>query len=249
MLSPWEHNERITVERNTRFHGTPGIVEQIEIRIYSDTETSYREFRADNLDIARLVPAEHIAEARELGDRFLSTPIAALTYIGFPTALAPFDDVDLRRALSLAIDREAISERVYQGAFAPANGVVPSAAPGALSETCEYCVFDAERAKELFEKAGGASGDTYVLYDISDDGQEFLEPIINSWRDVLGVEVEVRSFEFAQYLEETAPDALEGPFELGWVWDYPSGYSILSPLFRSDSGTNNLGWANEDSTA
>jgi len=236
----------ITVERNESYRGTPGVADRIEFRIYADTQTAYREFEAGNLDITRVVPAERITDARALGERFLSTPIGALSYIGLPTAVAPFDNVDYRRALSLAIDREAISERVYQGTFAPATGMVPSAVPGALSEPCDVCTFDAERARELFERAGGAVGDAIVLYDISDDGPEFIEPIINSWREVLGLEVEVRSFEFAQYLEETAADALEGAFELGWVWDYPSGYSILSPLFQSDSGSNNLSWANEE---
>ena len=85
-----------------------------------------------------------------------------------------------------------------------------------------------------------------VVYDIADDGQASLDPVLNSWRELFGIDIEVQSFEFAQFLDETAPGKPVGPFELGWVWDFPSGYSILSPLFESTSGANNLSWANDD---
>jgi ABC-type transport system substrate-binding protein len=133
---------------------------------------------------------------------------------------------------------------VLQGLNLPATGVVPSQVPGALAGPCDACVFDPERAKALFDGAGGVPGNSVVLYDIADDGQAAVDFIVNSWKDVLGLDVEVRSFEFAQFLEETSADRAAGPFELGWVWDYPSGYNILSPLFESTSDANNLSWSN-----
>jgi ABC-type transport system substrate-binding protein len=241
---PWRHNEGITVVKNTAFAGSPGNVERIEFRIYSDSATAYRDLQAGALDIARNIPPETIGAARdELGDRLVVTQMAALYYIGLPTALPPFDDVDIRTALSLAIDRAALAERVLQGAGSPATGMVPPQVPGALLDPCDACAYDPDRARALLEKAGGIPGNTVVLYDISDDGQAAIEFIANSWREVLGLDTEVRSFEFAQYLDETAVGQAEGPFELGWVWDYPSGYSILSPLFESNSGANNLSWS------
>lgn len=247
MEGPWQHNVGITVVRNESYTGTPGVADAIDFKIYADFETSFKEFQAGNLDIGRGIPAPEISSAQaEYGDRFLITSSAQLYYLGLPTTLPPFDNVDIRTALSLAIDREAIAERVYQGAQSPATGVVPALVPGALAGPCAACVFDPEKAKELFDGAGGVPGNTIVLYDISDDGQDALEPIINSWREVLGVDVEVRSFAFAQFLDEINGGNVEGPHELGWVWDYPSGYSMLSPLYETTSDANAFSYSSDE---
>lgn len=247
MSGPWEHNVGITVEKNDTYAGTAGVTDSIEFRIYSGIATAYRDFQAGELDINRGVPPEEIKDAMETyGERLLLTPTGQLNYIGFPTNVAPFDNPDIRLALSLAVDREAIAERIFSSTILPATGVVPSNVPGALTTVCDACDYDPERAKEIYESAGGIPGDSIVLYDISDDGQAGLEPVINSWRELFGLEVEVRSFEFAQYIEETAAGKPVGPFELGWVWDYPSMYSFLSPLFESTSDVNNFGYSNPD---
>ena len=127
-----------------------------------------------------------------------------------------------------------------------ATGMVPPDVPGALTTTCDACIYDPVKAKTLFDQAGGIPGNKMVVYDIADDGRDALDPIIDSWRALFGLEIEVRSFDFAEFLEETATGIPVGPFELGWVWDYPSGYSILSPLFESTSEANNLSWSNAD---
>lgn len=245
MSEPWQHNESITVVRNDSFAGPAGKTARIDFRIYSDLLTSYRDYQAGSLDIARGIPPEELQSASdEYGELVIRTPMAALGYIGYPMDRAPFDNADFRKALSLAVDREALAERVLQGGSDPAGGYVPPQVPGARTEPCDVCVYDEALAQEYFEKSGVEPGTSIVLYDISDDGQASIEFLVNAWTEQFGLEIEVRSFEFAQFLEETAAGVAEGPFELGWVWDYPSGYSILQPLFATVSGANNLSYSN-----
>lgn len=245
MAEPWQHNESITVVRNESYVGSAGSAAEIEFRIYSDQLTSYRDYQAGALDVARGIPPEELQNAiDEYGELAVRTPMAALGYVGFPVDRAPFDNPDFRTALSLAVDREALTERVLQGGSDPAGGYVPSQVPGARTEPCDACVYDEALAQEFFEKSGVEPGTSIVLYDIADDGQAVIEFLVNAWSEQFGLEIEVRSFEFAQYLEETAAGVAEGPFELGWVWDYPSGYSMLQPLFATVSGANNLSYSN-----
>jgi peptide/nickel transport system substrate-binding protein/oligopeptide transport system substrate-binding protein len=247
MAEPWKHNESIKVVRNPEFTGEPGRADSIEFRIFSDFSTAVKDFEAGNLDLDRRIPAEDVADTRAAHpDTFIVTRTGVLTYIGFPTTVAPFDNPDIRRALSMAIDREALADRVWEGTQSAATGVVPPLAPGALEGTCEFCEYDPDAAKALFDAAGGIPGNSMVVYDIADDGTAGLDPIVNSWKQVFGIEIEVRSFEFGQFIEETAVGSAVGPFELGWAWDYPSGYSFLSPLFESTSEVNNFGWASTE---
>ncbi len=247
MVEPWQHNESITLVRNENYAGPAGKTGEIEFRIYSEILTSYRDYQAGSLDIVRGVPPEEFQAAKdEYGELLIQTPTAALNYIGLPVGRAPFDNLDFRTALSMSIDREALADRVLQGAVEAAYGYVPPQVPGASQEPCAACVFDLALAQEHFEKSGVEPGTKIVLYDIADDGQAVIEFLTNTWTEAFGIEVEVRSFEFAQYLEETAADKVEGPFELGWVWDYPSGYSMIQPLFGSASGANNLSYASDE---
>ena len=247
MGAPWDHGNSISLVRNPNFAGEPGIADTITFQIYTDSQLQFAAFEAGDLDIARGLTSNALATVQnKYADRFVSTATGTLTYIGFPTNIAPYDNPDIRRALSLAINRDTIATGAFASTQRAATGMVPSQVPGALQETCDACTFDPVLAKQLWDAAGGLPGNTMVVYDIADDGTGGLDPILTSWRETFGIEIEVRSFEFGEYLDETAPGKPVGPFELGWSWDYPSGYSFLSPLFESTSDINNLLWSNSE---
>jgi ABC-type transport system substrate-binding protein len=246
MQGPWEHDVAIFVERNEDYYGPAGNADVIEFRIYADLATEYRDVQAGNLDIGR-IPTEELGNAEaEFGDRYLLINSGSFGYIGLPNTVPPYDNPVLRQALSLAIDREAITERILIGT-SPATGFVPPVATGAIQDACEFCTYDPERAKELYEESGGIPGDALVMrFNAGSGHEDWVEAVTTGWSQVLGIEATFEPLEWAAYLDflfEVGPD---GPYRLGWQWDYPSAYNFLAPLYESTSGDNYSLYSNAD---
>ena len=246
MQGPWEHDVAIFVERNEDYYGPAGNADVIEFRIYADQATQYRDVQGGNLDVGG-IPTEELENApAEFGDRYLLIESGVFQYIGLPNTVAPYDNKLLRQALSLAIDREAIAERIWIGTT-PAQGFVPPVATGAVLDACPYCTYDPDRAVELYEESGGIPGDALVMRFNSGGGHDdWVEAVTTGWSQVLGITATFEPLEWAAYLDflfEIGPD---GPYRLGWQWDYPSAYNFLAPLYESTSGDNYSGYVSAD---
>lgn len=238
MDGDWERDTLIRVVRNEEYYGEAGGPDAIEFRIFDSIETMYLEVQAGNLDVGDVPPEQLESAQGEFGDRFIQLDIGALDFLGFPT-IAPFDDPDIRRALSLAIDRQAIIDAIFAGTRAPADGFAPPLAPGATSG-CANTGFDPDQAKELYDAAGGIDGPITLYFESGAGNEEWIEAVGNLWQQNLGVEdVEFVGLEFNAFFDALqSEEGIDGPFHLGWLWDYPSADNFLSPLFLSTSFDN-----------
>ena len=238
VAEPWAHNERIVLTRNPSYTGTPGKADRIEVRIYASLETSFRDLEAGNLDASE-VPGDLVPQARsEFGDRLLVTPTAGLNYLGFPTTTAPFDKSEVRRALSLAVDREA-GARTSNGTAMAADAFIPAGSPYVGANGCANAALDAAKAKAMLAAAGGIPGNRITLnYPTGGPNDAAIKAIANDWKANLGLDVTLNGLEFAPFIEALRAGKLVGPVTLGWLWDYPSGYNFLSPLYESTSSDN-----------
>ena len=232
LARPWEHNVAIELERNPDFTGEPGLADGIEFRMFSDEATAYRETQAGNVDLAS-VPVELVASARsDFGDRFIQIESPFLFYVGFPLDTPPWDDADVRRAISLSIDRDALSERLLDGTAVPAEGFVPPQFPGAAA-SCEYTEFDPERARSLYESSSGVPGDAATAFYPAGAGLEQAAQVIaNDLSDAIGVDLTFKSIEWAQFLE-MAETGVDGPYGIGWAADRPDTGDFLASLFET----------------
>src|SRR5688572_11892350 len=131
MDGKWKHDREIRVKKYPDYPGDEANADSIEFRIYADLNTSYTDLIAGNIDIIDAVPTEQLAQApQELGDRFVQKESSYFGYLGFPMYQEPWDNVELRKAVSMAIDREAITTAIYQGAYTPATSIIPPVVPG-----------------------------------------------------------------------------------------------------------------------
>jgi oligopeptide transport system substrate-binding protein len=251
MDGQWEHDQEIAVTRYEDFPSDldPGVAERITWVIYSDVNAAYLDVQAGNLDILDSIPPEREGTVEnDIGeDNLIRTETSTFTYLGFPVYQEPFDNPDMRRAISMAIDRQEIIDAIFSGARTPARAVVAPSLPQHREDACEYCEFDPDRAAELFEEAGGLEGPLTLYFNSGAGHEEWVEAIGNQLIANLGIEdVQFESLEFAQYLDLLDGQEITGPFRLGWVLSYPSPQYALEPLYATGRSSNFFGYSSQE---
>lgn len=252
----WEHNVQINTVKYAAYQGTPGVADEITFQIYETQDAAYADFVGGELDIMPTVPAERVVEARTTyGDRLIEETTSNFTYFGLPVYVEQLADPRVRQALSLAIDRQAIIDNVFDGRFQPADNVASPVVAGYEAGACEFCAYDPERAAELLAEAGGWPGGTLELWFNAGVGHEvWVQALGDQIRQNLGIEYELRGdLEFADYLtladggvdDDPATEGFTGGYRLGWVMDYPLIENYITPLHGCGASSNYSGYCNE----
>lgn len=241
----WQHNDSITLTKYADYSDdtTAGLADEIQFKIYADLKTAYRDFQAGNLDIVTPDPSQTPQARTAYPDQIIEVDNGAYSYMGYPLYEEAFQDVRIRQALSMAIDREAIIARVLDNRYTPATDVIAPFVPGSRDDACDTCTYDPEEAKRLYDEAGGIPGDKITIWFNNDGGHEdWVQAMAQGWQADLGLEYEFKSQPFTPY--QAALDTrstVDGPYRLSWLPDYPSPQNYLQPLYGIGS-TNYGDW-------
>ncbi len=185
----------------------------------------------------------------DLGPLYRNEPQMSISYLAFNTEAPPFDDVNVRRAFALAIDRQKVVETVFMNAWLPATGIIPPAVPGYTPEDKTFG-FDPDAARAALAASRYGSAEELPPIVITEmgggasaaiDTQAFLE----QWREVLGVEVQVRQTDRATLTADLDAGRLQ-LFNDGWSMDYPDPESVIDLKFHSESPLNDVRYDNAD---
>lgn len=262
MDGTWEHGQFI---RLARFDGWAGgataSVDEVLFRI-SDPDAAYLGFQQGRFDFAP-VPVGALAEARRdypptspdgyEGPGLLLGPEPALYFLGFNVTRPPFDDVQVRRAVSMAIDREALRDETLEGNVALARSAVPPPVPGARGFACDACLLDRAEARKIFSERAITSLEVWFNRG---GGHEQVAERIERDLAAVGVQVVLRSEppppegSFGAYLDVISSGEA-GLFRFGWTTEYPAMHTALWPLFHSTAtpasgGQNYMRYANPE---
>ena len=249
---PFVPGQGITVTRYEDFAGEePARAESVEFRVYAELETGYTDVQAGNLDVMPDIPPDAISTAPdEFGDRYLERESSAYDYVAFPTYDPRFADKRVRQAFSMAIDREAITEAIFNGTRVPATDAIAPVVDGYREGACKYCVLDPDRANQLLDAAGFDRSQPVELWFNSGAGHDaWMEAVGNQLRENIGVEYRLRGeLDFSEYLPLGDAKGFTGPFRLGWAMDYPSPQNYLEPLYSTaalpPNGSNSAFYSN-----
>jgi len=188
VLREWPHGQHLLVARNPYFHGAPHVqLGAVRFQVYDSGDTEERAFRAGQVDVTMAVPFTKLAayEAPVLR----RAPLHETRYLALNTTRPPLDDARVRRALALALDRDALVRNVLRGAQQPALSFVPPAL-GGYRGTAQLAA-DAAAARALLAEAGFPGGRGFPRLEFSAWGVNpaILEAIQQMWRHELGLEV------------------------------------------------------------
>jgi oligopeptide transport system substrate-binding protein len=227
--------------------------DSVDFKVYTDINTAYTDTQGGNLDVLNNIPPDAIGTAQdEFGDRYAEAPSSAFQYVGFPTYDPRYADKRVRQAFSMAIDREAITEAIFQGTRVPANSVISPVVDGYRDDACQYCAVDADAANALLDEAGFDRSQPVDLWFNAGAGHDaWIEAVGNQLRENLGIEYTLQgNLDFAEYLPLGDEKGYTGPFRLAWSMDYPSPQNYLEPLYSTEAlppaGSNSAFYSNPE---
>jgi len=241
-LNQWEENSSLVLERNELYYGELAKVDFVSFQLWGGVPMNmYETGEIDATAISITYIDKVIDERGPFYQDLITVPELSFYYIGFDTTKPPFDDVNLRRAFSQAIDKDKLVSLVYRDMMQTADGVLPPGMPG-YNEDLAGLDFDVTEARELI--ANSRYGDVSNLPPITITTAGWgglissdLEAIIYEWRQNLGVEVEVRQLEPQRFLYHLTEEKDE-MFHMGWIADYPHPQDFLDILFHSGTENN-----------
>lgn len=213
-----------------------------------DVETAYQAFDGGEGHDAPVPPGKYADAQSAYPNNSVSDPNLGVYYFDFgydDPQVGGEENVKLRQAISLAIDRDEINEKVYEGVRTVATGLVPPGIPGYAPDLCDYCDYDVEKAKSLYDEwvaDGGELTEPIKINFNEGGGHGDVGAIIQAnLKDNLGIETELAPVAEDYFIEV----AEEGGCQFcrsGWYADYPTYGNFMVDLFSAASiGGNNFG--------
>ncbi len=243
-LKSWTQTQELVLQRNDNYYGQMAVLATVTYKL-SSAGVPQRMYETGDIDAVG-VGQGYIDLASDPAGPYLSQlsvyPELSFSYIGFNCAQAPFDDPNIRKAFSMAVDKKKLASLMFKDMVAPAKGILPPGMPG-YNTQLQGLNFDVAAAKDLIAKS--KYGDVSKLPPITITTSGYapdagtLTGIIYDWKQNLGVDVKVRVLEPERffYALKTEKDQM---FDIGWIADYPHPQDFLDVLFRS-GGDNNWG--------
>lgn len=245
-MKSFRRNDHIEVERNPHYWDAENLaLNGIRFLPISNIFTEARMFRDGQLHVTYTAAPEVVDLMKELNPEALrQEPYLGTALYRFNTTREPLSDVRVRRALSKAIDREALCENVFRG-FTPAYAMTP---PTSDYEPPKGADFDPVAARLLLTEAGFAEGKGFPRLKLLIASRETAATLATAvqamWREHLGVEVEIENKEWTAYI--VAVQNLEYDIAAGgWIGDYIDPLTFLE-MWTPGNGNNNTGWASEE---
>ena len=223
-------------------------LESIVFKMTDSVETAFQTFEAGEGDSAPIPSGKYQDAMAAYPKNSVDNPLMGVYYFDFGAddpQVGGEENLKLRQAIALAIDRQELNDKVYEGTRDDATGIVPPGIPGYKADICDYCEYDPERAKELFAEweADGGELTSPIRIDFNEGGShgDVAAIIQANLKDNLGIETELAGVAEDYFKVVAEPGGCQ-LCRAGWYADYPTYGNFMVDLFSAASiGGNNFG--------
>ena len=251
-ITEWVVNDHYTLEYNENYWGEEPSVKKMVVSIIPDASTQnlmYQNGELDILDLEYLDSA--IVESTyktQYADRIISGSRVGLTYLAMNANHEFLSDVNVRKAIQMAIDVDSIIASVYAGDAIPESGIIPTGVWG-HNDALERPAFDVEGAKALLAEAGYAEGD--ISFELAMDSSassntQLVYQIIQQYLKAISVNAEIATYDESSWLDLRKSGEMDS-FVANWTMDYNDPANIMYTFFGSEEKTKirSLNYADE----
>ncbi|HEX4713504.1 MAG TPA: peptide ABC transporter substrate-binding protein, partial [Ktedonobacteraceae bacterium] len=266
MVQSYDHSTGITLVPNPSYYGKAQTLKKVQLVFYKDTETAYKAFQAGQVDQTPVTPADNAAAQADTAEYHL-VPQLWINYLTMNYLYKPFDNIDIRQAFELAINKDQIAQSIEKGQVTPTCHIVPKGMPGYNPNL--QCPGgaptkgDTAKAKQLFATGMAQEGLTLATFptitltlqsgtpDISDQATTMAQ----EWQSVLGVSVKTHEEDFNALLTDASNSTCQTPDDpraclnkglqmwfLAWIADYPDPQDWTTLQFDKGASNNNWNW-------
>ncbi len=248
VLKSWHRGQEIVVTKSPSYWDAAHVrLQEIRFHMFESVDAEERAFRSGQIHVTEAIPPDKIDAYRRDSPALLRIdPLLGTYFLRINTRRPGLNDIRIREALALAVDREAITEKILRGGQMPAFSFTPLGLGGYVPDSVQRR--DLDEARRLLSEAGHGGGaglpDLELLYNNSESNRVISEAIQEMWRRDLGIQVSL----FNEDLKSTEDARTTGSYQLlrsSYIADYADPSAFLD-LLRSDSGNNFTGWSNPD---
>lgn len=240
---PWDSGGPVMLAAFREFYQPPKLA-AIRFVPFRDAALSWVPFVNGDIDVAE-VPADQIAAADQAFGTRGFQPLLGGYYLGLNVRSPSLEDIALRRAISRAINRRAITTTAFDGIMQPPRGIVPAGMPGFDANVCKrLCTYSPAIARRLVSKAGAKRKTITLAFDRG-NGHARIARLVRRQLETVGLNVRLRSFAFPAYIRFLREER-QAIYRLQWFAEYPSPEVFLSSLFASNSPENHSGFASRE---
>jgi oligopeptide transport system substrate-binding protein len=253
----WQHDVQIDLVRNDDYQGGRKAKNGgLTINFYATQEASYADLQGNQVDVIDQIPAASLPTFQDdLGDRAVNQPSAVFQSFTIGQFLPHFsgeEGILRRQAISMAIDREQITDKIFSGTRTPAADFTSPVIAGWSDSVpgSEVLEFNPEKAKELWAEADAIApweGSFQIAYNSDGGHQEWVDAVTNQIKNTLGIDASGAPYPtFAVVREEINNRTIKTAARSGWQADYPGLYNFLGPLYATNAGSNDGDYSNPE---
>ena len=244
-LVEWKRGQSLVLERNERFYRGVPMVDRVTFLFTGNAMMMYENGQIDITPVGILDIERVLDPANPLSKELVVVPELSVTYIGFNTGMAPFNDSKVRQAFCHAVVKDKLVEVLLKGTVITAYGILPPGIPG-YNEGLDGLKYDVALARQLIDDSSYDGVLPPVVLAVPGSCGGVASSTLAAawmWEENLGVDIEIEVVEWDTFLDDLRDRQFQA-FQVAWIADYADAENFLDLLFHSDSVENHTSYSN-----